>query len=91
MTLYWGCARRRIWLVFGAGSIAYASGHGIHLAANSVANASPGPTAHLWDEVVGHYIWYVGVALCNAWSSRLPCSSGIRNRPENDPSPLSPT
>lgn len=53
----------RVWPVFGAGVIAYASGHGIHLAANSVGNASPGPTAHLWDEVVGHYVWFAGVAL----------------------------
>lgn len=45
------------------GAIAYASGHGIHLAANSIANADPGETAHLWDEVVGHAVWYAGVAL----------------------------
>lgn len=53
----------RVWIAFGAGALAYASGHGIHLAANSVGNAAPGPTAHLWDEVVGHYIWFAGVAL----------------------------
>lgn len=53
----------RTWVVFGAGVVAYASGHGIHLAANSVGNADPGPTAHLWDEVVGHHLWYLGVAL----------------------------
>lgn len=53
----------RVWAVFGAGVIAYTSGHGIHLAANSVGNADAGPTAHLWDEVVGHYIWFGGVAL----------------------------
>ena len=53
----------RTWWVFGAGVVTYASGHGIHLAANSVGNADPGPTAHLWDEVVGHEIWYLGVAL----------------------------
>jgi hypothetical protein len=52
----------RVWWTFGAGAIAYASGHGIHLAANSVGNVEPGPTAHLWDEVVGHYVWYAGVA-----------------------------
>lgn len=52
----------RAWWVFGAGALAYASGHGIHLAANSVGNVAPGPTAHLWDEVVGHYVWYAGVA-----------------------------
>jgi hypothetical protein len=40
----------------------YASGHGVHLAANSVGNVEPGPTAHLWDEVVGHHVWYAGVA-----------------------------
>jgi len=52
----------RVWWTFGAGALAYASGHGIHLAANSVGNVEPGPTAHLWDEVVGHYVWYAGVA-----------------------------
>jgi hypothetical protein len=51
------------WVVFGAGVIAYASGHGIHLAANSIGNTRPGQTAHLWDEVVGHQVWFVGVAL----------------------------
>lgn len=54
---------RRTWLAFGMGALAYANGHGIHLAGNSVANVEPGPTAHLWDEVVGHAIWYAGVAL----------------------------
>jgi len=56
-------AQVRFWVVFGAGAIAYTSGHGIHLAANSIGNAEPGPTSHLWDEVVGHYVWFVGVAL----------------------------
>ncbi len=46
--------------------MAYAEGHGLHLAANSVGNAAAGETAHLWDELVGHYIWYVGVALVTA-------------------------
>lgn len=54
---------REAWVVLGAGALLYASGHGIHLAANSVGNVEPGPTAHLWDEVVGHYVWYAGVAL----------------------------
>lgn len=56
-------ATRRTWVVFGVGAVTYATGHGVHLAANSVGNADPGPTAHLWDEVVGHEIWYAGVAL----------------------------
>ncbi len=53
----------RSWVVFGAGAVAYTSGHGIHLAANSISNADPGRTSHLWDEVVGHYLWFIGVAL----------------------------
>lgn len=53
----------RTWLVFGAGVVAYTSGHGIHLAANSVGNVDPGATAHLWDEVVGHLVWFTGVAI----------------------------
>ena len=57
---------RAWWPVLAVGAIAYASGHGIHLAANSVANVAPGPTAYLWDEVVGHAIWYAGFALMAA-------------------------
>lgn len=57
-------ADRRAWVPGLAGAVAYASGHGIHLAANSISNergdAAP---VHLWDEVVGHGIWYAGVAL----------------------------
>lgn len=48
-------ADRRAWVPGLAGAVAYASGHGIHLAANSISNergdAAP---VHLWDEVVGH-------------------------------------
>jgi hypothetical protein len=62
-TLQAAGAGARTWLVFGIGAVTYATGHGVHLAANSVGNAAPGPTEHLWDEVVGHYIWYTGVAL----------------------------
>ena len=58
------------WALFGAGAVAYASGHGIHLAANSVNNAVGGETAHLWDETVGHAIWYAGVALVVAALAR---------------------
>jgi hypothetical protein len=50
-------------LAFAAGALLYATGHGIHLAANSIGNAAPGETAHLWDERVGHLVWYAGVAV----------------------------
>ena len=56
-------APKRAWLVLGLGAIAYTQGHGIHLAANSIANVDSSSTAHLWDEVVGHYVWYGGLAV----------------------------
>jgi hypothetical protein len=28
-----------------------------------IGNVDPGPTAHLWDEQVGHWTWYAGVAV----------------------------
>lgn len=63
-------ASARSWAIFGAGIVAYSSGHGVHLAANSVSNASPGQTAHFWDEVVSHYVWFFGVALVMAALTR---------------------
>lgn len=56
-------SRRTQWALFALGVISYTEGHGIHLAANSIANARQSDVAHLWDEVVGHYVWYAGVAL----------------------------
>ncbi|WP_154402709.1 hypothetical protein [Nocardioides speluncae] len=56
-------SRPLVWLLFGAGAIAYTSGHGIHLAANSIGHEVANDTVHLWDEPVGHHIWFVGVAL----------------------------
>jgi hypothetical protein len=63
VTIWAAAPPARTWAVFGAGVVAYTSGHGIHLAANSIGNERPDPTAHLWDEVVGHYVWFIGVAL----------------------------
>ena len=70
VTMWAAQASVRSWALFGAGVVAYSSGHGIHLAANSVSNASHGQTAHFWDEVVGHYVWFVGVALVLAALTR---------------------
>jgi hypothetical protein len=50
-------------VLFGLGALVYTQGHGIHLAANSVNNAAGGRVAHLWDEDVGHWIWYLGLTL----------------------------
>jgi hypothetical protein len=49
-----------VWVLFAVGAVTYVEGHGIHLAANSIGNAAPGAAAHLWDEVVGHYLWSAG-------------------------------
>lgn len=70
----------RTWWLFAAGALAYASGHGIHLAGNSVGNAEPSDTAHLWDEVVGHALWYAGVTLVVAALART-----MRGRPRPGP------
>ena len=55
---------RRGWWTALLGAGAYVNGHGVHLAANSIGNVrgdvAPIP---LWDEVVGHWLWYAGVAL----------------------------
>ncbi|MFC7728190.1 hypothetical protein [Actinomadura keratinilytica] len=56
--LHTGGADRRAWALYLTGALTYVEGHGIHLAANSVGNHTPNAAAHLWDEVVGHYIWY---------------------------------
>jgi hypothetical protein len=45
-------------------ALLYVDGHGIHLAANSIAGESPTgeaeDTAHFWDERFGHLEWHVG-------------------------------
>jgi hypothetical protein len=62
--------RRRWCVVAMLGSMVYVQGHGIHLAANSISNAassggasSTSDTIHLWDEVIGHYLWFGGLAI----------------------------
>jgi hypothetical protein len=54
-------------------TLLYVDGHGIHLAANSVANESPTGeaehTAHFWDERFSHVEWHLGlIGLIGAFS-----------------------
>jgi hypothetical protein len=57
-------AGSRAWLVLGAGAVLYTQGHGIHLAANSVGNElGHADVITLWDEYLGHYLWYAGFAV----------------------------
>ena len=55
-------AGRRAWILLAATGILYTQGHGIHLAANSIASFEPSDAAHLWDETIGHWLWYGGLA-----------------------------
>jgi len=59
-------ATRGTWAVFWFAATTYTLGKGLHIAANSVGNALPGEdpdVVHLWDETVGHYVWFAGFAL----------------------------
>lgn len=53
----------RCWVLFAVGAITYVEGHGIHLAANSIHHVTDADPVYLWDEVVGHYVWYAGALL----------------------------
>jgi hypothetical protein len=76
LTLLAAGVGRTTWGCFAAASWLYTTGHGIHLAANSIGNAAPGDTAHLWDEYAGHYLWYAGVA-----GVAVTLASTMRGRP----------
>jgi len=55
---------RRSWAVALLGSVAFVQGHGLHLSANSISYAGgEAPPAYLWDEVVGHHLWFVGLTV----------------------------
>ena len=57
-------ADRATWLLAAVGTVVYVQGHGLHLAANSIGNArGDAAPVHLWDEVIGHYVWYGGLYL----------------------------
>ena len=57
-------ADRRGWVVGLVGAGLYVQGHGVHLAANSITNArGDAAPVFLWDEVVGHVLWYGGFAV----------------------------
>ena len=57
-------AGRRTWAAALLGTVVFTQGHGLHLAANSISYArGPAAPTHLWDEVVGHHLWFAGLAL----------------------------
>ncbi|WP_203711940.1 hypothetical protein [Asanoa siamensis] len=78
-----GGVAARTWLVYLVGAITYVEGHGVHLSANSINNAAPTAAAHLWDEVVGHYLWFTGAML--VWAALA--TGFARHRPAGGPFP----
>ena len=80
LTLLAARADRASYVLFGVGAWLYVSGHGIHLAANSIWNVDPSTTAELWDEYVGHWLWYAGVVVVAAALARTMLG---RPRPSN--------
>ena len=62
---------RRGWTAALLGAAVYAQGHAIHLSANSIGNVrGDAAPVHLWDEVLGHWIQYAGLALLIAAVAR---------------------
>jgi hypothetical protein len=57
-------AGRRAWGLALLGTAVFTQGQGLHLSANSISYASgPAAPAHLWDEQVGHHLWFAGLTL----------------------------
>ena len=58
-----GASRLR-WGLGLLGAAVFTQGHGLHLSANSISFASgDAPPAYLWDEQVGHHLWFGGLTL----------------------------
>lgn len=57
-------APRRLWAAALLGCALFVQGHALHLSANSItfASGSAAP-AYLWDEQVGHHLWFVGLTM----------------------------
>ena len=57
-------AGRRTWTAALLGAALFVQGHGVHLSANSIsyAQGDAAPT-YLWDEVVGHALWFIGLTV----------------------------
>ena len=72
-------AGRGAWSLALLGSVLFAQGHGLHLSANSIHHATgPAQPAYLWDEQVGHHLWFLGLALLIAVVTRGLAGGGVR-------------
>jgi hypothetical protein len=57
-------AGRRAWAAALGGALVFTQGHGLHLSSNAISftSGTEGP-AYLWDEQVGHHLWFAGLTL----------------------------
>ena len=75
-------ASRRSWAVALVGAAAFTQGHGVHLSANSIRHArGPGAPVDLWDERIGHWIWFVGLTVLVAAVADAVRLDGVRAGP----------
>jgi len=73
---------RRAWAVALLGSAMFVQGHGLHLSANSISYASGfDAPAYLWDEVVGHHLWFAGLTVVVVAVAEAVRSSPVPLRP----------
>ena len=57
-------AGRRAWGLALLGAGVFTQGHGLHLSSNAISfTQGAAPPAYLWDEQVGHHLWFAGLAL----------------------------
>lgn len=75
-------ASRRSWAAALAGSAVFVQGHALHLSANSITYASGDqPPAYLWDEQVGHHLWFAGLVVLLLAVVRAARSVPLRRAP----------
>ncbi len=75
-------ADRVSWLLGGVGALLYVEGHGVHLAANAIGNArGDAAPVHLLDEVLGHGLWYGGLAVVVVALARASVAVPLRLTP----------
>ena len=57
-------APQRAWALALTGAAVFVQGHGLHLSANAISfTQGPAQPAYLWDEQVGHHLWFAGLVL----------------------------
>ena len=75
-------APQRAWALALAGAVVFTQGHGLHLSANAISfTQGPAAPAYLWDEQVGHHLWFAGLVLLLVVVVRQVCALPLRTGP----------